>query len=58
MAEQQEKPEDMGERWTFVGILPESSYIHTVHSGQRNQEAAQVFIEKMKKNSHGKAPFF
>ena len=41
-----------------MGVLPESSYIHTVHSGQRNQEQAKVFVEQIKGNSDGRAPFF
>jgi len=56
--EHQAHSEHTGDRWTFVGVLPESSYIHTVHSGQRNQEQAKVFVEHIKGNSDGRAPFF
>lgn len=41
-----------------MGVLPESSYIHAVHSGPRNQEEAKAFVEKTKGNSDGQAPFF
>jgi hypothetical protein len=47
----------MGDRWTFVGVIAESSFIHTVHSGQRTQEEAQVFSNKIKRKSNGNAPF-
>ena len=47
----------MGDRWTFVGVIAESSFIHTVHSGQRTQEQAQVFSNKIKRKSNGNAPF-
>jgi len=58
LEEYQEHSEALGDRWTFMGVLPESSYVHTVHSGQRNQEEAKVFVERIKENSDGKAPFF
>jgi hypothetical protein len=41
-----------------VGVLPESSYVHTVHTGQRTQQEAQQFIEQIKNNSDGQAPYF
>lgn len=47
-----------GDRWTFMAVLPESSYIKEVHSSERTQEQAQVFIQQIKDNSDGKAPFF
>lgn len=56
--EKRENAEGRGDRWTFVAILPESSYIHSVHSSQRNQEEAQVFVEQIKQNSDGSAPLF
>lgn len=58
MEEQVEQSDSKGDRWTFLAILPESSYIHTVHSGQRTQEEAQDFVQQIKDNSNGKAPFF
>lgn len=56
--EQSENSEQKGDRWSFLAVLPESSYVHTVHSGQRNQVEAKVFVEQIKKNSDGEAPFF
>lgn len=47
----------MGDRWTFVAVIPESSFVHTTHSGQRTQEQAQIFSDKIKGNSNGNAPF-
>jgi hypothetical protein len=58
LQEKEENCPDLGDRWTFTGVIPESSYLHTVHSGQRTQEEAQIFIEKVKENSDGQAPFF
>jgi IS1 family transposase len=49
---------EMGDRWTYVAVLPESSDVHTVHSGQRNNEAAEAFIQKVKNHSNGVAPYF
>jgi hypothetical protein len=47
----------MGDRWTFVAVIPESSFVHTTHSGQRTQAEAQVFSDKIKQNSNGNAPY-
>lgn len=47
----------MGDRWTFVAVIPESSFVHTVHSGQRTQTQAQIFSDKIKQNSDGVAPY-
>jgi hypothetical protein len=47
----------MGDRWTFMAVLPESSYIKDVHSGERTQQQAQIFVQQIKDNSDGKAPF-
>lgn len=38
-------------------MIPESSFVHTIHSGQRTQKQAQVFSNKIKQNSNGKAPY-
>lgn len=58
MQEKQDNSSDLGDRWTFTAVIPESSYLHTVHNGQRTQEQAQVFVEKIKANSDKQAPFF
>ena len=44
-------------RTADAGVLPESSYIHTVHNGQRNQEQAKIFVQQIKDNSDEQAPF-
>lgn len=41
-----------------MGVIPESSYVHTVHSGQRNQTQATTFVEQIKANSDAIAPLF
>ena len=41
-----------------MGVIPESSYVHTAHTGQRNQEEATLFIQRIKDNSDGIPPFF
>jgi hypothetical protein len=41
-----------------LAVIPESSYVHTVHSGQRNQAEATIFVEQIKANSDGQAPLF
>ena len=50
--------EDRGDRWSFVNVLPDSGFIHTVHHGKRTQEMADEFIGKIKANSDGAAPLF
>jgi hypothetical protein len=39
-------------------VLADSSYIKDVHSGERTQEQAQTFVQQIKDNSDGQAPFF
>jgi hypothetical protein len=48
--------QNQGDRWTFVAVLPESSFIHTVHSSERTLEQAQVFVGAIKRKSDRKAP--
>ena len=50
--------EDLGDRWTFVNVLPRSGWIHTVHHGKRTKEEAEQFVQTIKKNSDGEAPLF
>jgi IS1 family transposase len=50
--------ENQGDYWTFVAVLPETSFVHTVHSGKRTQEEAISFIGKVKDKSDGAAPSF
>jgi hypothetical protein len=46
----------MGDRWTFVNVLPRSGCIHTVHQGNRTKEEAEQFVKTIKSNSDGAAP--
>lgn len=48
----------MGDRWTFVNVLPRSGCIHTVHHGKRTKEEAEQFVKTIKSNSDGAAPLF
>lgn len=50
--------EDLGDRWTFVNVLPRSGFIQTVHQGKRTQEEAKQFVKTIKANSDGQAPLF
>ena len=58
LSEGEKKVEDLGDRWTYVNVLPRSSFIHTVHHGKRNGKQTLKFVEKIKDNSNGKAPTF
>ena len=40
--------ENQGDRWTFVAVLPETSFIQTVHHGKRTLAEATTFIEEIK----------
>jgi IS1 family transposase len=53
-----EVAKNQGDRWTFAGILPESSYIIATHNGERTIEQASTFIAQIKAKSDGEAPFF
>ena len=50
--------ENQGDRWTFIAILPDSSFIHTLHHGERNLEQATEFVGQIKAKSDSKAPLF
>jgi hypothetical protein len=56
--EDEQVSENQGDRWTFVAVLPESSYIHTTHHGERTLEQAEVFIAEIKAKSDRQAPYF
>ena len=58
MQEKQEASPNLGDRWTFTAVIPESSYLHTVYNGQRTKQEAEAFIQKIKVNSDGQAPLF
>ena len=53
-----EYADKQGDRWTFVGVLPDSSFIHAVHHGKRTLKHAEVFLQDIKQKSDGKAPLF
>lgn len=53
-----EKFENQGDRWSFMAVLPESSYVHTTHHGKRTLETATDFIHDLKERSDGAAPYF
>ena len=50
--------EDLGDRWTFVNVLPRSGFIQTVHHGKRTKEEGEKFVETIQQNSDGEAPLF
>lgn len=50
--------DNQGDRWGFVATIPDSSFVHTVHNGQRNLEEATKFVGLIKANSDGVAPLF
>jgi hypothetical protein len=53
-----EKAENQGDMWTFAAVLPESSFIQTIHTSDRNVDEATLFIGEIKAKSDGQAPFF
>jgi len=48
----------VGDRWTFVNVLPRSGFIQTVHHGKRTKEEGEEFVKTIKQNSDGEAPLF
>ena len=53
-----EVSQNQGDRWTFAAVLPDSSFIHTLHSAERNLAEATEFIGQIKANSDGHPPLF
>lgn len=51
-----ETSDNQGDRWTFVAVLPDTSFIHTLHHGERSLEEATRFIGRVKAGSSGKVP--
>lgn len=47
---------EQGDYWGFVSVNPETGFINAVHTGARNLEESQVFIEKIRSGSDGIAP--
>jgi IS1 family transposase len=58
LSEDEMDREDVGDRWTFVNVLPRSGLIQTVHHGKRTKEEGEEFIKTIKQNSDGEAPLF
>lgn len=50
--------EDQGDRWSFVAVLPDSSFIQTIHHSKRTLEQAEIFLKKVKEKSDKTAPLF
>lgn len=50
--------DNQGDKWTFVCVLPETGFIHTVHTSSRNVEEAALFVEKIKESSDEESPLF
>lgn len=53
-----ELADNQGDRWSFVAVLPDSGFIHTVHHSKRTVEQAEVFLSKVKQKSDKMAPLF
>lgn len=58
LSEDEVDREDLGDRWTFVNVLPRSGFIQTVHHGKRTKEEAEQFVKTIQQNSDGEAPLF
>lgn len=50
--------DNQGDRWSFVAVLPDSSFVHTIHHSKRTVEQAEIFLGKVKDKSDGVAPLF
>lgn len=50
--------EQQGDRWTFVGVLPDTGFVQAIHHSKRTLANATLFLEKIKHKSDGKAPLF
>ena len=50
--------DNQGDRWSFVAVLPDSSFVHTIHHSKRTVDQAAIFLGKVKEKSDGIAPLF
>ena len=41
-----------------MAVLPDSSFVHTIHHSKRTREHAALFLQKIKQKSNGQAPLF
>jgi hypothetical protein len=53
-----EKANNQGDKWTFVAVLPDTGFIQTTHTAERNLEQAHIFIRNIKDKSDGLAPLY
>jgi len=53
-----ELAQNLGDRWGFVAVLPDTGFIQAIHNGKRTQEQALIFLQKIKSRSNGLAPLF
>jgi len=51
-------PEEYGDYWGFVAVLPKSGFVPVLHNGKHTKEEARKFVQRIKKCSNGKAPLF
>jgi hypothetical protein len=51
-------PEEYGDYWGFVAILPRSGFVPVLHNGKHTKKEARKFVQKIKKCSDGKAPLY
>jgi hypothetical protein len=40
-----------GDRWTFVAVLPRSSFVYAIHHNKRTVVEAERFIKKIKQRT-------
>jgi hypothetical protein len=58
LSDDESEREDVGDRWTFVNVLPRSGLMHPVHQGKRTKEEAEPCVQTIKQHSDGEAPLF
>ena len=46
----------VGDRWTFVNVLPRSGFIQTVHHGKRTKEEGEQFVKASFKSLSVQSP--
>lgn len=50
--------DNQGDRWGFLAVLPDTSFVHTIHNGKRTAEQAAIFLKKIRDKSDKQAPLF
>jgi hypothetical protein len=56
LSDDEREREDVGERWTFVNVLPRSGLLQTVHHGKRTKEEAEQCVQTINRHRAGEAP--